>query len=628
MAEVQAYFPLPQPLDFAEKDAVFNNDKYGYPRYRKAHHYYSLKRNDPQRRFYQPFTYTETIVIYVDRNYVSGPGITPSWNYTEVLAYSEDNELITTYTASATITNGNNYAPDGTTPLKTEVFKINPATQLSNYSKVYFVARVHMGDGSAAGVGDTTKDFISNPVLLSSSHEGTVLMSYRSSTNKDRVQYESDDLNVTFQTRFYSDGMIYQQGGETTTFVDQDESTKSLYSKSAKKFLLDVGGVNGLPVYMMDIIDYATRCDTLVIDNELYRRIEEEMPAITDDSLSIQNRTITLQQVDIDSTKYFKQDSFTVWERPATAFGTYNYAIDEVKIQQGAQIVVLSGEWFSSESDENAYVSALNTAMSAAGASSTFTNSTGTITFDNAAGENWQLVKDVIVLDKEVVYTIDNSTINETLRITHIYSGNLQNEPLFVDAGNSSQSGTNLSVNGRIDVDLTYPSVQVYTARFFSRDITNTIAISSYASGNNPKITNIAGALPASLVNWNVKGHDIPTLNLRVFDNCANVITTMVFDTCDISTITTGWASNLVSGSYKPYQSMQRYDFRANALTGAKLDAFADEIFDSTAFRNYGTLITFQQTTSQQLDMSSTPTPGTKAYQLDNDYGWYVVYTP
>lgn len=566
------------------------SDDYLHAHVRKLKHSeLSAMTYDIDEPFYQPITYQQYVCIQFDRENRG----TAAWNYTEMEFYDEDGFLIETASAThqqSSVTVGN-LSPNGE-QYYTEMYMFKPSeldgAVVNNFlaSKEFFSIKlkVHFGDGTALGVNDTVLTYTSDICHLATSHEDTSLIEYSQNVNKDYTTFEDEDVKPIFQLRVPSKRKVEEFTEVYDTYVEQDKTLEQLDTdlKGRYKFVVD-----NVSAALMRTIRFAMLCPNLRIDGDLYEK-DPESPNSDSESRLMKFATFYLKDVDDELTYTTENTSFVLWEKPTS--GDVTYAISSIFIWDYFGYLKVQARVFEAASDETTFVSSLNTSLSAVGINGTVSTSGLQFIFTNAQGENYRLVNEVEVFDKN--FDMDIYSLGGTSKALKYYMGwgDFERHKHVYRTATGAGVAAEAEHTGNsalATVSVPFTSIGAGYIRIFHKDEHTYFAVETVTS-NDVQVTDVSGEMSSSLERlsfFNQAFTSLTSLDLSFIAPAADRLEVLSIINSGLQGITAGWASLLASGSYKPFVRLKYVWLSKNSMDTTYLDAFYNEFDNSTNYQ-------------------------------------------
>ena len=259
----------------------------------------------------------------------------------------------------------------------------------SDYSidegRCYFIINLQSSDG------ESTDQWISEPLDVKESHPGTILFEYSHNRN---------DFDIIFGYPFYPRFPLRVEGRykrPTPASVDQQfrdgaYNPKILSSYPFRKWQLVIGGKYGVPEYMIsDKMNNVLACRTWFLDGKLFVKEDGATWDTTEtETYPLQNATISILDGDIASSYTASSNKLFLYEIPA-----YPFAIGYLNLATGvSNITPLSGARNIEDNTEHlSFVTDLNTTIAnSQNLGGTFTISGGSVYYEVADGETFNQV--------------------------------------------------------------------------------------------------------------------------------------------------------------------------------------------------------------------------------------------
>lgn len=590
------YITIPpiNPVRWVEKDVSFTDD-YGSMPFGLAGFTDSLSVTEPDSVYYQPFKKDNVITSQFSRTLIDGGTNTNVLNI-----YSERAVLLHTISLSMSsplIISGNT-EPDTGEQLYTYKMELVPTlySQLDNYDLVILELVANFD-------GDYKYLRTSAPLHLFTNNDNYAKVEYSNNTNDYDAFWSNKNALYypTFQFWIEANRMKKISASEYTTYKDMNQVTEKLYGKTVDKYRLMVGEISeGVPEYMIDLMDKATVCDNVRI-NGLAVVLIEGGESSSDSPL--QSKEYIFEEKDSSNKYRYRNKEVDLWDVPATG---YPYAVGNITLEaDGHAPIRLDARILDNDSERDALIGIINARAVVAKATGTASLVGSTVKFINGANENFALTTTPIVCPNEFINTINVSTNNTDFTYSLLYPDpSIDNYHICNFGVDSAITGDilNVSVTGITTATNTYATAANYTVRIFHNN--QETVYNATQSGSNAKITNISGDISSLMERVYLRNHNfsaIGTLGLTWLAPAKDRLDTLAIINSQLDGITPAWVSALVTGTppnqYKPFYRLERVELIQNTLSQTEVDNVIVEIYDYSRWQpKYGTILTKYQT--------------------------------
>lgn len=578
-------FPSINPYRFAEVDAVFPGDRWGYPAFGDALQIDATRPGQVREQYYQKLGLNDPVCIHYHRGRTGDN--TNITNPSELRIFE-----VGSNTLLKVVSLTSSYALSGVVDnitgeqLYTEQFLFTPASipELAGKKYIYFDMIWYFN-----GMTDIL-NYRSNPILLSANHPGTSLVEYNQLTNGHDVLFEQ--LMPRFAYRIESNGMSYEPGGDYTVFEDQDRNTVTLDAEAYNVFKWDIGGYSGLPEYMVDVVNRSLQCckdGYFRVDGREYVWQDGKLERSGSEDKHVQWRTVTLRQKDGD-------DGYTFTQRRIKLFTAvdFPFAINQCVITDNfTMISVLNAQGsfarvFDDSLGLDAWVGSFNTNIATAGHATVLERDGNDIFLINAPGERFyhyqplpsQIYPNMLVLNAVTSYP---SQRYMQYKVTYADSKLHMHVACFAATSGTEDLFTNIGSGNTCTVAHEFMATGAQTVRIFHRDEEVNFEIIRNSLSPVAAVSNITGRISANLTVLRLThlalggatGFDLSFLALA-----KDSLQALYLDRCSIEKIIPGWASSLASGGYKPFAKLIYTGITYNALTSTAVDDFINEFYN------------------------------------------------
>lgn len=348
--------------------------------------------------------------------------------------------------------------------------------------------------------------YISEPIYVRSTWANTLMIECRNDTNKGDTgvifnfipnqfdSYLGTFSTPTFRHRVEGDIISYEFDSNDAQFEEQDYEVRLMSSVAWKEPLLNIGGSNGVPMYLFDKINAVFTCERVYINDTRYTKANGAKWQMEEGGYSpLYNGEIALRI-------YNKQDEvtdltgnvITLFEEPVPNPATVPYYI---YLMGFTGTPIFSGEYVATTTYLNQLKAYLTDDVpNILGLRGSFSFTDGVWTYQNAYGENYE-ASDFIVLTIPLIIDITTDATNETLGITIVNDQLSSYGGIVWGDGGNSWGNYNLGNNSTTLLSHTFASAGTYQVKLFASQSQEQISI--LKQFRTAVIENITGYLPA-----------------------------------------------------------------------------------------------------------------------------------
>jgi len=578
-------FPSINPYRFAEVDAVFPGDRWGYPAFGDALQIDATRPGQVREQYYQKLGLNDPVYIHYHRGRTGDNTNITNPSELRIFEVGSNALLKVVNLTSSYMLSG---VVDEVTgeQLYTEQFLFTPASipELAGKKYIYFDMIWYFN-----GV-ESILNYRSNPIFLSASHPGTSLVEYNQLVNGHDVLFEQ--LMPRFAYRIESNGMIYEPGGDYTTFEDQDRNTVTLDAEAYNVFKWDIGGYIGLPECIIDVVNRSLQCckdGYFRIDGKEYIWQDGKLERSGSEDKHVQWRTVTLRQKD-------GNNGYTFTQRKIKLFTTvdFPFAINHCVITDNFTTVgVLNANGglakvFDDSAGLDSWIGSFNTNIAGTGHASVIERNGNDVFLVNAPGERFyhyqlfpfQIYPNMLVLDAVTSYPSQRY-----IQYKMTYADNKLHMHVACFAGTSDTENlfTNIGSNNACVVTHEFMTTGAQTLRIFHRDEEINFEIIRNPLSSVAAISAITGRISANLTILRLTHLALggaTGFDLSFLAPAKDSLQSLYLDRCAIVKIVPGWASSLASASYKPFTKLIYTGITYNNLTSSAIDDFINEFYN------------------------------------------------
>lgn len=461
------------------------------------------------------------------------------------------------------------------------------------------------------------EEYISDRIWLRDKHKDVVHVQWTNSENKDHVLFATLPNGVRFNMLVNSDFLRMEPAGSTTGFNDVNEDFVNLYDQAYRVYKWQIGGKYGVDDRSIDIINRAMSFGSFAIEGMGYQKDENAKFELQRfDTTQLQGAIITLRDTYNDRIGVYNQNNVPLFTMPGTS-PFVRFAID------GWQMINLNNSHIAQDvyphefgaltdvdDTSSGYMYFFNTTYKQAqGLKGEFKRSGANVYYENGEGENY-----VILTPCKVYTTYLQLTVNVTnAAAAWGYSHGGTGKHLFFADGNGvaiTEAGLNGLGNPIISntgSNYTFSSTGDKTVRIYTDE--KMMIFQCGTQTNKVTAVNSASRVSVKLQRFLITGHSLSgSTSLAFLSAAKDELRLINLSNNQITGIADDWAADLVSGSYKPYKFLRYIYLNGNAMTTTTLDAFYNELEDSTNYTfNGGGGVTFTngQTTGNTVSSSS-----------------------
>lgn len=591
---MSVYINIPpiNPVRWVEKDTSFTDD-FGSKPFGFATFEDGLDITETNSTYLQPFKKDNVITSQFSRTLSGGT------DSNVINIYSERAVLLHTITLSMSsplIISGNT-EPDTGEQLYTYKMELVPSlySQLDDYDVIVveLVARF-----------DTEYKYLRTivPLYLFTDNDNFTKIEYSNNTNNYGAFWSNKNAIYypTFQFWIEADRMKKISASEYTTYTDMNEVTEKLYGQTVDKYVLTAGNASqGIPEYMVDLMDKATVCDNVRVNGIAMTLVES---GESGSRKPLQTKEYIFEEKDSSRKYQYRNREIDLWDEIS-----YPYAVGNITLEaDGHAPIRVDARILDNDSERDALIAIINARALVAKATGTASVVSGTVKFINGANENFALTTEVVVCPDVLNLVINVSNAATAFNYTLLYPNSSITYYHICNFGvDSSITGDllNASSLGQAVISNTYASTGNYTIRIFHKN--QETVLNATQSGTNPKITSVSGDISSVMERVYLRNHNFSAapLALTWLGAAKDRLDTISIVNSQLDAITTGWISGLVTGTppnqYKPFYRLERVELIQNTLSQSEVDTVINEIYNYARWQpKYGTILTKYQTPS------------------------------
>ncbi len=209
-----------------------------------------------------------------------------------------------------------------------------PITWISDISASPGIYYLQMRVLFGAGLTQTTRYFLSEPIDFQTSHPGTLRFDYYNSTN---ISNTTIFEQITPRPTLRVPGVIedFDPSSTDVIYTDQNEEQRSLYSVAYNRHTIKIPAV---PDYIINKINHIFTCDRVAVENKLVTKDGDskiEVQRVRD--VPLKGMTLTVREA--ENTTGLISDTRTVGFHPITV--TPPFAITYMRLSSSWHTIVL-----------------------------------------------------------------------------------------------------------------------------------------------------------------------------------------------------------------------------------------------------------------------------------------------
>ncbi|MBS1988710.1 hypothetical protein JST56_07025 [Candidatus Dependentiae bacterium] len=383
-----------------------------------------------------------------------------------------------------------------------------------------------------------------------------------------------------------------EPASDDVVFSDQDDNVRRLYGNPYRVFKLNIGGNYGVPEWMLDKINRAFCTDTFLINEKRYVKNDGAKFDVT------RYNTFPLLFSEIELREYYNDAAGAFFNTaPVTLFtrpGTYPYVNTEWRMRDKNGNEIFGGvfEYIDASYDTGYLTYFNNVVVPQHDLQGLFSWVDDNFTYTNGEDESF-----IVVTKASVSTTYLEATVNitDTTAPFQYTQGGTGFHILVPDSDHLPPGIVTEPGNNSLGNPLTVTQLYIYntTGNKVWRLYTfgNSMTVLQFPQQSN-KVTAID---PATKVSSKLRkfgcffqNFGAVSLDLSFLAPAKDELRELAINSSNITGITAGWASALVSGSYKPFKLLRYVYLNYNSLNNAAEDAFFNEFYGSTNYAYNG----------------------------------------
>jgi hypothetical protein len=258
--------------------------------------------------------------------------------------------------------------------------------------------------------------WISEPILLATEHEGTVLIEYTSYNNKLNSQFAAPFLQYSMRVEGMAETNAlkrFQSG-----YKDQKQNPRLQNAEPYRETIFRMGYPTGVPVYLLDKINRAFCCDVVSVDKIRYvADTDQEIQISKKDPLyNLVGATYIIYEADNDEAGITGTTTpLNLYERNLTNIDTPSYLVYQLALSNSNDAIVkviFIGYEINNIADEDGFIASMNSYwIPKAGLNGYIKRDGGNIVYMNGGGEYYDTTNSVILIKKiELLYAYSIGT--------------------------------------------------------------------------------------------------------------------------------------------------------------------------------------------------------------------------
>lgn len=421
--------------------------------------------------------------------------------------------------------------------------------------------------------GDPTTLYLSEPIWAKEDWPNTNLFEYRHNKNEF---YTIFSLNPRFSQRVPGYIIYEDTEAKDTQYIDQEDSNKTLSTKTARKFRWEIGGNKGIATWQYDRIVEGLKCKTKVIEGVQYDKDEgAKFELESSPTYNMVNASILLQEYNPVRSFTYAQTELVIFNLREAPTGVVAISMTDAS---GGIIMLLENTVIEDEADGVSRITALTAIATANGLTGEFVQSGDDIVYRNGVDENFTLYDNYVLL-KSFTAAVSVPSNSANYRFTYAAT-----DYSLVDWDDGNVERLNIPATMITTIHNFGTNTGDKDVRIFHND--SITLFSSTQNGDVAKLKGITGSMSAFLKNHTVNYTD-PTSdswNLNYLIPCATRIEGLSIQNTDIETFNTVFNSAKISLGIKGFRNLRSIVISGNSLTQAGIESF---ITDFVANANY-----------------------------------------
>lgn len=461
---------------------------------------------------------------------------------------------------------------------------------------------------------DSEEYYSSEPIWVRTTHKNTIYLRWSNDVDAFNIMFRTMGLN--FGMRLDSDFMSFEPASDDVVFSDVDDNVRSLYSNPYRVFKLQVGGIRGVPEYVIDKINRALSCTNFTVDDKRYLKQDGSNLEVQKwENRPLQFATIALREYYNDAAgTYINTAPAKLFTRGAT-FPYYitNWHMTDRK--NGNDIWGGQFEFIEATGvdyvDEEYYKDFYNDVIAPIrDLKGEFQWDGDDFVYISGAGESFYTVDhaDTLTIYWEATVNVTNAAAP----FGYSYSGKGIQAAVWGDGTNTlvTEPGhNNLGNPIMANLNHLYGSTGNKTLRIYTSD--KTTVFETKAQVNKITAINEDTFVAKTMQRFTISGHDLggALFSMAPLSRAKDELRLFEVSYSNISGLVANWATDYIVGTVKPWKFLRYFYLNNNVLNAAAVDAVCNELVIS----DYGYSGGSGQLRLQAQTPPTAPTPASAA---------------
>lgn len=468
---------------------------------------------------------------------------------------------------------------------------------------IYYLKTIVTSDDDGA-----ITEYLADPIDLRDRHEGTIMIEYRNSRNTQYTFFEQ--LPVLFRKRVYGAIRDFDPASLTTVFEGENGRLVQLDSQPFRRWTLYAGGNgDGISESTLEILNRILTLDSVYIDRIAYVKDDgASWEQYKTDRVPLIGASIALREASPNTGGSFGGSDLALWTLP----GTYPYALSGIAVTDAAGAVITIDHGpvvIKGATEQSAYIDGLAAKIASADALGAITTVGGVVYLSTGIGQRYSRALVEVYTDSFGINYLTSSAQSVYFEAT--------SRLLIVDWGDGSGLVKTDAVLSDTRIEHLYTVAGAKSARIYYRPgYIQDFRVTRAVLGNSTQpIVSFSGTFPA-LSFFSLDSTTLTAFDTSLLAPSANTLVTLqLINNTNLSTLTTPFPV------FKLLESMQLY---ANALNANQVSGALNAVLNTVQANK---IYNGNFNAGGQTPPATAYTPkalATKA-TLENSYYWSVT---
>lgn len=440
---------------------------------------------------------------------------------------------------------------------------------------------------------DSEEYYSSEPIWVRTTHKNTVYLRWSNEVDAFNIMFRS--MGLYFGMRLDSDFMSFEPASDDVVFSDVDDNVRSLYSNPYRVFKLQIGGIRGVPEYVIDKINRALSCTNFTVDDKRYLKQDGSNLEVQKwENRPLQFATIALREYYNDAAgTYINTAPAKLFTRGATfPYFITNWNMKDRK--SGNQIWGGLFEFIEATGvdyvDEEYYKDFYNDVIvPMQDLKGEFQWDGDDFVYVSGVGESFYTDMEARVLT--IYWEATVSVTNATVPFGYNYSGKDIQVAVWGDGSSTlvTEPGHNSFGNPIMaNIYHQYATTGDKTLRIYTSD--KTTVFETRAQVNMITAINDSTFVAKTMQRFTISGHDLDgePFSMAPLSRAKDELRLLDVSYSNISGLVADWATDYIVGTVKPWKLLRYFYLNNNVLDAAAVDAVCNELVISDYGYNGG----------------------------------------